>query len=261
MPECTAHDPGTFCWTDLMTTDPEAAKKFYGGLFGWTMKDDPMPQGGAYTMLSVGDKRVGGLSAQSTEMQKQGIPPVWNSYIAVESADDAVANAKELGGNIVMPAFDVMEVGRMAVIVDTTGAVFSVWQAKAHHGASLKGEPGSLCWNELSTPDIDKASAFYGGLFNWTANTKSEPMPYTEWHRAGQEHPVGGAMKMEGEMWKGILPHWMVYFSVADADASANKAKELGGTICVPPTDIPRVGRFSVIEDPQGASFSIIVLA
>lgn len=260
MPEITSAQPGSFCWVDLHTTDVEAAKAFYSELFGWKTRTDEMPGGGTYTMLSVGDKIIGGLGGQTEDMKKQGVLPMWTSYVAVASADDAVAKAVELGGTVIAPAFDVMEAGRMAVLLDPTGAVFSVWQSKQHHGAELWAETGAPCWNELATRDADKAKQFYAGLFGWQPNTKEGPFAYTEWEREGT-YPAGGMLQMDGDKWDGIPPHWMVYFAVEDVDQSATRASSLGGTLKVPPTDIPDVGRFSVIQDPQGGVFSIFTMS
>jgi len=248
----TQHAVGTFCWPELMTTDLAAAKKFYSGLFGWTPNDAPMPDGNAYTMIELGGQTIGGMYSS----HKEEIPPHWNLYIAVNDADEAAKRAASVGGTVILAPFDVMDAGRMAVIQDPTGATFSVWQPKAHAGSARLDEIGTLSWNELMTRDTEKASAFYSALFGWRPNAWQGPIPYTVFQLADEERMVGGMMEMPPEM-KDAPPHWLPYFQVADTDAVVARARELGGTICNPPMDIPNVGRIAMIADPQGAAFAI----
>jgi predicted enzyme related to lactoylglutathione lyase len=260
MPEITTSQPGRFCWFELGTTDAGAARRFYGSLFGWTAHEEPAGPGMVYSMLRLRGKDVGGLYELTPEMRAQGVPPHWLAYVASASADDTAAKAKSAGGTIVNGPFDVMGNGRMAVIKDPQGAVFAVWQAKGHEGVRLFGEPDAPCWAELATTDDVAARAFYAATMGWEPDVKSAgPVPYTEW--IGSDGSVtAGMLKMTGDQWRGVPPHWMTYFAVADCDASAVRAATNGGSVKVPPSDIPQVGRFSVIEDPAGAVFSIITL-
>jgi uncharacterized protein len=261
MPEVTGHAPGSFCWIELATNDTDAAKKFYNGLFGWEAEDTPAGPDMVYTMLRIRGLDVGAMYKLGKEEAAQGIPPHWNSYVAVASADEAAKKAKSLGGNVLMDAFDVMEHGRMAIIQDPLGAAFCVWQAKAHIGVKLVGETGTFGWDELWTTDRKKAAAFYTGLFGWKTKEGDMTMaggPYTEWINGDQS--IGGMMEITPEMGP-VPPNWLPYFMVEDCDATAEKAKASGGKLFVPPTDIPTVGRFSVIGDPQGAMFAIIKLS
>lgn len=255
MATITQHAPGTFSWPELATTDQPGAKKFYSALLGWDMNDNEMGPGETYTMIMLKDRNVGALYNMRKEERSMGIPPHWNSYVTVESADAAAAKAKSLGATLLAEPFDVMDVGRMAIIQDPAGAVFCVWQAKKHIGAGVLGETGSLVWTELLTTDVAKAQPFYTGLFGWKAEAMPMgPMTYTIWKNGSEQ--AGGMMQITKEM--GPMPsNWMVYFGVDDVDASAARATSLGGTIVVPPTDIPNIGRFAVIMDPQGAAFSI----
>lgn len=253
------HPAGNFCWFELGTSDQGAAKKFYTNLFGLQFNDSPLPpeMGGVYTMLLNGGKEVGAIYQLGP--QQAGVPPHWMPYVAVDSADDTAAKVAGLGGELLFPPFDVMDFGRMAAFKDPTGATLSIWEPKAHSGADLVGAPGSVCWSELATTDVAKASAFYSGLFGWSWKESSAGMHYTEFSNGGQM--IGGMMPMDGPQWQGIPPHWTIYFAVDDCDAMAEKAQRLGGKLHVPPTDIPNAGRFAVIQDPQGAVFSIIKLS
>lgn len=254
----TEHSPGTFCWVELMTPDADGAKSFYAALMGWQTEDDAIPGGGTYTMLRKEQKNVGGLYELGESMK--GMPPYWMPYVSVENASETAARAKSAGGTVLKDAFDVMDIGRMAVMQDPTGATLSVWQPMKHHGTQLSsGEVGSACWHELATNDVERAGKFYADVFGWTASVMDMPTgPYTMFMNG--EARAAGMLQMTAE-WAGIPPHWMIYFAVADCDADARKAASRGGQVKVPPTDIPGVGRFSVIQDPQGAVCSIIRLA
>jgi len=255
--EVTKYPHGTFSWIDLATTDTAAAKAFYAGLFGWSYADSPVSDGVYYTMFDLHGKSVAGMSALQPDQQQQGIPPHWNSYVTVENVEESAQKAQEAGGTLLAPPFDVMDAGRMAVIQDPTGAVFSMWEPRDHIGASLVNIPGTLVWNELATRDTDQASAFYNTLFGWTTSTEDNGsgIPYTMFSNRGRA--AGGMLPMTEE-WGEMPPHWMVYFAVDDCDASLEKAKELGGTVHVGPIDIPNTGRFALMGDPQGAVFTII---
>lgn len=258
MATTTQHAPGTFCWPELATVDQSGARGFYTKLFGWDFSDMDMGGGEKYTMFKLKDRYVGALYTMRPEERSTGAPPHWNSYVAVESADQAAEKAKSLGGTVVMPPFDVFDSGRMAFVQDPTGAFFGVWQAKQHPGAGVLDEIGALCWTELMTTDTKKAQAFYTGLFGW----KAEPKPmgsttYTIYKRGDAQ--AGGMMQITKEM--GALPsHWMIYFEAADCDATVAKAGTLGAKTIMPPRDIPEVGRFAILQDPQGAAFSVIKL-
>jgi predicted enzyme related to lactoylglutathione lyase len=258
MQETPEYKPGTFCWVELATTDSEAAKKFYTELFGWTYDDNPMGPGMVYTMLKLDGKGVGALYQMPPEMAAQGIPPNWQSYASVTNADETAAKAKELGATLLQGPFDVMTFGRMAVVQDPTGAVFALWQAKDHKGAGVVNVPNSFCWNELMTTDTAKDGEFYSGLFGWARDVQNfGPLEYTMFSNDGR--PAGGMLKITPEMGP-IPPNWLVYFAVEDCDAKTQKATELGGSVMKPPDDIPGIGRFSILTDPQGAAFALIKL-
>jgi uncharacterized protein len=258
MPARTSHDPGTPSWTDLMTPDPQAAKAFYTSIFGWdyTDEDTGMPDN-PYIMAKKGGKAVAGMGRQSDEMREQGVPPAWNTYVTAADVDTSTKQAEALGATVIMAPMDVMDAGRMAVLADPVGAVFSIWEPKASIGAELVNEHGSLTWNELITTDVDTSAKFYGALFGWKAQTDDVGggMRYTAFMLG--DRPIGGGMLPPME---GIPPMWGVYFAVDDTDAAVATATKGGATVVVDPNDIPP-GRMSVITDPQGATFSVLALA
>ena len=235
MGERTKYTPGAFSWTDLSTTDPSAAKSFYGSLFGWEAEDVPVGEGMVYSMMRIGGKDVAAISGQPPQQRDAGVPPAWNSYITVESADAAAARAKELGGNVHADAFDVMDVGR----------------GRAARRRRPRG-PGLLSWNELATKDMDASAGFYTQLFGWSV----EPME-------GTEMPYNVIKNTDGQSNGGIRPaqgpeptYWLNYFGSDDIEAGFAKISELGGSHLLPPTDIG-VGKIGIAQDPQGAVFAL----
>ena len=251
MGERTSYAPGTFCWTDLNTTDQAAAKSFYADLFGWTAEDIPVGDDVVYSMQTIGGKNVAAISPQPRQQREAGAPPTWNSYVAVKSADAALERARELGGSVHADAFDVFDSGRMGVVQDPQGAFFMVWEARDHHGASLVNQHGALTWNELYSRDLDGSASFYSDLFGWRMEEmEGMPMPYrTIQTAAGASN--GGMTTMEG-----VPPVWLVYFGTDDIDASVAKLTELGGEVRMGPMDIG-VGKIAVAVDPQEAVFAL----
>jgi uncharacterized protein len=261
MAERDGYEHGEPCWVDHSSRDPGMAMVFYGGLFGWEGEDQMPPEApGRYFMCRVRGRDVAALGSQ----QAEGVPPMWNTYIAVDSADDVARRVPEAGGTVLSEPFDVFDAGRMAVFMDPGGAPFCIWQAGRTYGAQLVKEPGTPAWNELMTREPDGSKRFYGALFGWRA-TPLDPdsARHTLWHLpgGGESSPaeaIAGMTWMEGESWPPeIPPHWMVYFEVADTDATATRCEELGGKVPVPGFDT-RFGRIAVLNDPLGAVFSVL---
>ena len=257
MPNIDAHKPGAFCWVELGTTDQNAAKKFYGTLFGWAANDNPMGPGEFYTIFRLQDRNAAAAYTLRPDDRAHGVPPHWMLYVAVENADAAANRVAEFGGKVLAPAFDVMDAGRMSVVQDPTGATFSVWQAKRNSGIGIAGEPGTLCWADLSTRDQSRARKFYTDLFGWKMTDDTDDNPPSNYvHIHNGEDFIGG-----------ILPpayvnphapaHWMPYFQVANCDNSAAQARQSGARVYMEPKTLEDAGRFAVLADPQGATFAI----
>jgi predicted enzyme related to lactoylglutathione lyase len=272
MAERDGYIPGVPCWVDTNQPDPEAAVAFYGGLFGWEFEDVmPADAPGHYF---IGRIRGGDVAAVSSV--PEGAPPsaTWNTYVWVDDADATTAAARAAGGTAVSEPFDVMDAGRMAVLLDPEGAAFCVWQAKNHRGAQVVNEHGALNFNGLATRDRAAAEAFYGAIFGW--KTLDIPSGITWTLSAYGDHLEEATPGLREQMAQMGAPdgfidvvaalepipagdtdtaaHWSVTFGVDDADAIAAKAVELGGKVVSEPADGPWV-RSAVLQDPQGATF------
>jgi predicted enzyme related to lactoylglutathione lyase len=238
---------------DLQTPDPDAAKTFYSALFGWTWDDQPIPEGGVYSMAMLGKDQVAALAQQPPEMASAGAPAMWNTYLAVDDVDSAIAKVEGAGGKTLMPAMDVMDAGRMGFVVDPGGAAVGLWQAKEHIGATLVNEPGAIVWNELVTEDPSAAEPFYREVVGLTTTTmEMGDQPYTLW--VAGEAQVGGLMTPQ---MPGAPNHWHAYFQVEETDGAIDKAKEHDGRVVAGPFDTP-VGRIATLADPQGGVFSVL---
>lgn len=248
-----------FCWTELMVPNVSAAKTFYESLLGWSYTDVPMATGGTYTIVKLKEMEIAGIFPLCEDMKAKGARPHFSNYVKTEDVDQTVKKATTLGAQVLIEPFDIPGgVGRMAGVIDPTGAMLSLWQPGNHkgYGAFQSKAHGAPDWFELATTNVEVAGKFYCDLFDWTPEAWQMPtMTYTCFKQAGDF--VAGMLQITKE-WGDVPSHWMTYFHVDHCDQSAALAKDLGATLCVPPTDIPEVGRFSVITDPQGATFSII---
>jgi uncharacterized protein len=254
MPEMTTYAPGTPCWVDLSSPDLDATVEFYGTLLGWDVPESERPEEtGGYRQAMLNGRSAAGLMPQMQE----GQPTAWSSYVATDDADASAAKVREAGGRLVVEPMDVMDLGRMAMFTDPTGAACGAWQAGSFPGAGIVSEPGAFTYNELETRDPDRAKEFYGAVFGWEFRDFGEQGNYWTIHLGGDDRPVAGAMDIRGVVPDEIPPHWLVYFAVDDVDGSVEKATSSGGTLANGPMDIPDAGRFAVLTDPHGAAFGL----
>jgi uncharacterized protein len=248
------HAPGSFCWVELATTDQNAAKTFYTSLFGWTVNDTPMGPGNMYSIFQLhGRDAAAGYTLQPDQLA-QGVPVHWNLYIAVDNADQSSAKATQAGASVVVPPMDVPDAGRMAVLHDPTGAVFSLWQPGQVPGIGVTGEPGALCWADLNTSDPARAAKFYSTLFGWEFE-KGEKDPSDYLHIKNGEHFIGGLPPAHTD--SKMPPYWLIYFMVADVAATVAKASKLGAKVLRPAQDMAGVGTWAILADPQGGVFAV----
>jgi len=245
---------GTPCWIDVMVTDPAAAKTFYSDLFGWDIQDGPEDAGG-YAMCMLNGRPAAAISPKP---EGNPFPNVWSTYLASDDLDATVAKAKAAGSTFMMEPMDVMTAGRIAFAVDPTGAPYGIWQAGEHQGVGIFNEPNTLVWNDLMTHDYEGAKAFYGNVFGYEFDEIGDGVDvrYSTIKR-GDGEVIGGLGAIGAEVPAETSPRWTTYFNVADTDATAARAAELGATLSSEPTDTP-FGRMALIEGPQGETFAII---
>jgi hypothetical protein len=214
-----------------------------------------MGPGDFYSMFKLEGRDAAATYTMRKEQRAQGIPPHWMIYITVESADHAVARAAQAGGTVLSPAFDVMDVGRMAVLQDPTGAIFSIWQAGTHAGATIGNTDNTFCWADLSTPDPQRAAKFYSDVFGWQV-IKDDKDPSGYLHIRNGESFIGGIPPVAHRR-PDAPAHWLLYFQVADPESATNKAAKLNGKILMPARKMENVGTWSIVADPQGAVFAL----
>jgi len=254
MGEMSGYAAGEFCWVELATTDLEAATSYYTTLFGWTVEDRPAEDGATYRTCRVDGKKVLGLF-EVDEVERASAPPHWNSYVAVDDVDASAKAAESLGGTVMWSPFDVPDQGRMAVLLDPSGARLGLWQARASFGAELTNDPGSLTWVELQTKDARAAASFYGKLFGWASEMQDMGGALYVSFKSGDGY-TGGCLEMPAD--ENSPPNWLVYLETEDVDALISKSDEMGGHVVVTPQDVPEVGRYAVLQDPQGANFGVL---
>lgn len=255
MPTVDNFAPGEFCWVEVATSDQNAAKSFYAGLFGWSAKDVPIGPNDFYSLMELDGRVAAGMYTMRKDEAAAGLPPHWKLYVATPSADETVRRAEQLGAKVIDEPFNVGDRGRTAVIQDPTGAVFFLWQPKNRSGLGVIGDPGTFCWADLSTPDQARAKTFYENLFGW----KMTP---------GQDKESGYLHIIIGEKYIGGVPpaypgsakeppHWLIYFAVNDVDKTFERAKDMHARPLLPPMSFEGVGRMALLADPQGAVFAI----
>jgi predicted enzyme related to lactoylglutathione lyase len=239
---------GHFVWHENLSSDAEAAKTFYSKLLGWEY-EIYKPGEMDYAMISSGGAAHGGFWPEPP----QGAKAAWQGHVLVEDVDGAAERAKKLGGTILHGPMDMPEIGRFALIQDPYGAVVSAYAPVPSD--SPVGE-GVFVWDELSSPDVEGSKRFYTEVFGWTAEDQDMGGGVTYTIFGKGETQVAGLMKQMAQA-AGQPAEWHPYMGVDDVDATAQKAVGLGATELVPGTDIPGMGRFAMLLDPNGAMFGI----
>jgi predicted enzyme related to lactoylglutathione lyase len=243
---------GVPCWADLSTPDLRAAQTFYGAVLGWDFDEPAGDVYGGYVIAQVRGSAAAGLGP----IQQPGMPSAWTLYIASDDLEKTAAAVTEHGGTVVLPPGQVGPMGSLLVALDPTGAPFGVWQAGDHIGSEIANEPGGLVWEDLRSPDPDRARSFYRGVFGY--DTQELPGAGSDYHTfslGGTEIPLGGMGGMFGQ--DDAPPYWLVYFAVADIDAATAAAQAHGGTIAATVFETP-YGRMAGLVDPAGAMFFVI---
>jgi len=244
---------GTPCWIDLGTSDIAQSNGFYASVFGWNIQEGP-PEAGGYSMARLDGRNVAGIGPI---MGPPGTPSTWSTYFAVGDAEAGAARITSAGGQLISGPMDVMDVGRLVVAADVTGAVFGLWQARSHTGVQVANVPGAFTWSEHMSRDFEGAKAFYAAVFGYEyGDMSSNGFSYATLLINGQQ-VVGGIGALPEEAGGAHPAHWSVYFGTADTDKSVDLVTSHGGQVIRPATDSP-YGRMAIVADDQGAVFSLI---
>jgi len=243
---------GTFSWADLISTDQAAAREFYTQLMGWGTADVPMGNDQMYTFFTVDGHNVGAVGPMPQQMRDHGHPSVWNNYITVDDVDALVDKVTAAGGKVIAPPFDVFDNGRMMTVQDPSGGTVCFWQPKKSIGAGMVNGTGAMIWNELNTWDAAAATAFYETVIGWTFD-KDPNIDY--WYIKNNGRYNGGILQMSKEAHGDLPSAWIVYYNVADIDATVAKTKELGGQVMTEIMEAQNAGRFALLVDPTGGTF------
>lgn len=249
---------GHFVWYELMSRDPAAARAFYEEVIGWRIAAQP-PGGAEYPMILAGDSAIGGVLPLSDAMCEQGAYPVWMGYVSVDDVDGCTTRLTGLGGQVLMPPFDIAGVGRIAMVADPEGAPFYVMSGTGAGGTSAAfdpARPGHCGWNELATTNQAGALDFYGTLFGWQS-TDSVPMGDLGEYRL---------LNYNGVQFGAVSPYlgdskvttWTYYFGVADIDAATARATAAGGQLLQGPHEVPGDSYIIIAADPEGATFALV---
>jgi uncharacterized protein len=244
---------GAPCWVDVLSSDPVRTQDFYGRLFGWTVEDPGEEYGGYFNFLKDGVHVAGGMRNDGAS----GVPDLWSVYLATDDADGVVARTVAAGGEIMVPAMDVMALGRMAVMTDVGGAVIGTWQAGLHQGFGVLGEPGAPAWFELHTRAYDASLDFYRTVFDWKTEVASDEPDFRSTTLVVDGEQLAGVMDASGFLPEGVPPSWTVYFAVQDADAALSEVVALGGEVVMGAENTP-YGRLAAAADATGALFRLI---
>ena len=248
---------GKFIWYDVMTTDCKAAESFYKGALGWSAQDSGMGDR-SYTLFSAGPAMVGGLMPITDEARRQGVPPCWTGYVAVDDVDDYVSRVWSAGGKVHRGPEDIPGVGRFAVVADPHGAVFIIMKGNSAEGppSPAPGAPGHVGWRELQAGDGKTAFAFYSRLFGWTKADAIDmgAMGVYQTFSTGNG-AVGGIMT---KMPEAPAPFWLYYFNVDALDPAVVRVKRGGGSIALEPVQVPTGQWIAQCTDPQGAMFGLL---
>lgn len=242
---------GEPCWIGLGTADATTAAAFYGAMLGWVCPEGPAEHGGFRTCLLDGTP-VGGMGATRGEA-----PQGWRTYFSVRDVEETIAKVQSAGGAVILPATDVGDAGRLAVLSDDQGAPFGLWQPLAFAGIGVKNVPGSFAWCELISDSVDKSAEFYGVVFGWglAAPSPGDPSGRREWLLDGRA--IAGVMPRPAAMPPEMKPYWDVFFEVADVARAVETASSNGATVLLPSLQIGH-GEIAVFFDPTGAIFSVV---
>ncbi|HEY0165495.1 MAG TPA: VOC family protein [Jatrophihabitans sp.] len=241
---------GTPCWVDLSVEDIGAARLFYQSLLGWDIQDSP-PEYGGYLNCVKNGRLTAGIGPKMMPEEPAG----WLTHFATSDVEASAERVSAHGGQVMMGPLDVMELGRMAICADPSGARFGLWQAGSHAGLGVVNEPGAVIWTEQMSRTFEPDLAFYSGVFGWEFHEmEAEGFRYASF--VSQDRDIGAVGEYGAEDLE-LPAQWWVYLAVDDTDAAVDQVVKLGGGVLRPPADSP-YGRLATVTDNQGASFRLL---
>lgn len=244
---------GAPCWVELTTSDTERSRKFYSQLFGWVAEEPVEEFGGYFNFTKDGTPVAGCMASQPGS----GMPAVWSVYLATDDAGKTLEAATANGGQVLVSAMPVGELGTMGFVADSGGAGIGVWQPGLHQGFTVFGEAGTPSWFELLTRDYQLAVDFYRSVFRWDTHVVSDTPELCYTTLKHGEDWLAGIMDASGFLPDGVPAHWSVYFGVDDTDAALATIVDLGGSVLTPAQDTP-YGRLASAADPTGVQFKLV---
>ncbi|MGH9027845.1 MAG: VOC family protein [Acidimicrobiia bacterium] len=253
MPKRETAPIGAPCWIDLMTSDTDRARAFYGDLFGWSSEEPNQEFGGYFNFEKDGVRVAGGMP----DMPDAGVSNVWSIYLATDDARKTVDAAAANGGQVIVPAMEVADLGTMGVVSDPGGAAIGMWQPGTHQGFGVFAETGAPSWFELHTRDYETAITFYRDVFRWDTHTMGDTPEFRYTTLGEGENQLAGIMDASAMLAGGVPAHWSIYFGVDDTDAALKKIVDLGGAVVLPAEDTP-YGRLAAATDATGAAFKLV---
>jgi predicted enzyme related to lactoylglutathione lyase len=280
-PQRHGYPAGVPCWIDLVSPDPQGALAFYGGLFGWAFEDGTPPGSpDRYAVARLRDADVAGISLTPIAAESA---TAWTTYVCSDDVDATLERIRTAGGTVIRGPDDLAGAAGVAVCADTTGARFGIWQPTGHRGVQRANEDGTWNIQELATPDLDGAKAFYGAAFGWVVDevdfggTTGHMVRMPGYGDFIEQHVPGNRQRQaeagvppgyeDAVAWMSQLapgagePAWSLTFAVDDVDGAAERASDLGGTLVVEPFDAGPGVRLAVVADPAGAAFTILTYA
>ena len=250
---------GQFCWYDLITSDPAAAKRYYPALFNWKVESFPFSSPDQpYDMWSVNGNTLGGVGKLSEQMRAKGLESHWMPSVHVNNIDETASKALSLGGRVMAGPMDIPETGRYAVLTDPQGAMIAIFEANGPFaGFDGTAELGRPSWHELMTTDYKRAFEFYSALFGWEKIEEVDMGPLGMYFEYGMKGKMFGGMYNRPPEMGGMHPFWLPYFHVKDVETSTAAAKKAGGVVQNGPMEVPGGSWIVVMGDPQGAAFAM----
>ena len=256
MSEIQNYNHAHFCWLDLGTFNMDAASEFYSALFNWEILRNNSQETGQYSMFLVNQKPVAGFYPLMQEQIDNHVPSHWMPYIKTDNIAETVSKAKENGANIIADVMTVPNEGSMALIQDSEGGMFGLWQPLNHIGSAYKDIPGAMCWFEYGCHNREKSIEFYQNVFGWSNETSQ--MGETLYTTFLSENGMVGGLYELPENMQEIPNHWLSYFATENIDKCCEIVTQKDGNIIMPKMFVPGVGFFAVIQDSQGAVFGIV---